>query len=174
VFLSACIASIGGAYIGAVRGCSRAVVKMTEELDLVERLYRLIKPKLALYAKRLRSGESPTKARKETLSELQQETSTTIDEDTAPSLAERAEQYLAGLLHAALAGGLLRAVMRRSTVADDTEHWSTVEEAGLARCNEAFGDLLSGMFHGPILTALVLTVLATATPHGLYMVLTSL
>ena len=168
VVITACIAALGGVYIGALRGCSRAVGDLVEDHQIIPRLYRLIKPKLAAYTQRLRAGESPAMARKSTLAEFREDTSQKTATGATLSFAERTERYLAGLLYSALAGSLLRALTGGSVLEEDLSHWTQVEEAGLRRANHAFGDLLNRMFHGPILLALVLTALAAAVPHAVY------
>jgi hypothetical protein len=162
--ISAAAFMVGGAYIGALHGCARALGMLIGQLDLVPKLWTLVKPHIARYAKAAQSGARHAEARAEALRGLQEDER---DEGEAPEgIAERAERYLAGLLHGVLVGGLLRGLLGRNEAS-----WDDVEGQGLGRATLVVGDLIARLFHGPALLAMLITVAVAVAPHAVFSLL---
>lgn len=162
--------TIGGVCFGALHGSAKVLAVLIEELRLVPLLWGRVKPLVHRYAEAVRSGAQHSEARAKALAGLRSSDDGNGSDDsdgsdgsgvsTPNSLAERAERYLAGLLHAALAGGLLRGLVGR-----DSASWDNVEEQGLLRAQEVVADLVARLFHGPALVVLFATALGAVLPQ---------
>jgi hypothetical protein len=158
--------AVGGAWIGALRGAGGAVVSIVLELDLIPRLYQLVRPHLQRYGAALQQGSRGAEARAMALAGLSGDHAGELP--AAQDLAERVERYIARLIHGALAGGMLRALLGKSESAAAAAHWAEVEEIGQARATEAMAELIRGMIQGPTPLITLVSGLLALLPHALY------
>jgi hypothetical protein len=158
------IFSVGGSYLGGLRGCAKALAGAIDELGWVDKLWSQVQPHVERYASAVRSGAARANARSAALRELN-EGGGAVEVD---GLAERAERYVASRIHGALTAGLLRSMVG----AVDDASWEQVEVQGLRVAREAVGDMVARMFHGPAVIAMVITIAAAAAPHALATLLT--
>ncbi|MEQ9324455.1 MAG: hypothetical protein RIF41_35150, partial [Polyangiaceae bacterium] len=165
--ISVATLGLGGAWIGALRGCAGGLVAVIEELDLVARLYERLRPHVHAYANALRDGARGAEARARAMVGWREETDET---ERGAGLAERAERFVARTLHAIVAGQLLKALLDDADE-DDTRDWIAVEAAGQARALEATADLVRGMVLAPTIVAGLLSVLMALSPHALHALL---
>jgi hypothetical protein len=151
--------TIGGGYIGALRGCALALAKTIDELGLIPLMWNQLKPLVVRYAEAVRGGARQAEARAMAFAGLNEQTRAA---ERADGLAERAEIFVAGMLHHALAGGMLRGLLEEGETP-----WQDVEQQGLVRSQEVVGDLVARLFHGPALFAMLATIAAAVAPHAI-------